>query len=99
MRPTAHELVHAIDTDARVARKRDVYGAIILTAAGRRLAIATGWDDGDTVWGWTWTAYVADVDAPGGWDELTTHGTDDAAEARRAIGAWYAATLAVLDVR
>lgn len=93
---TATQILRSELTAAARFFENDDYAEIVL--GERRLAMGTEWDtveaeDGETtsvVWGWTWTTYLADVDAPGGWEEMSTDSTQDAETARAAVAAWIA---------
>ncbi|MHB1063571.1 MAG: hypothetical protein ACYC1Z_03600 [Georgenia sp.] len=60
-----------------------------ITIGDHRLAMGTEWeDDGETVWGWTWTTYVADADTVDGWEEMGTDASQDEVDTIAAVTAW-----------
>jgi len=91
---TAIEIVR----DAHVAAtahtefSKDVYDNAVLTLGDHRIVVGTEWDDQEDgeVWGYSWTTYIADADAPHGWEDMGSDGTQDPATLRATVDEWIA---------
>ena len=85
---TASEIVRSElrASDTLVERTGADFEYAALTRGDRMIAVGTEYDeDGETIWGWTWTLYAIDGDIE---EEVTTDASQDADEVRAAIVAW-----------